>query len=372
MVPTLCNDDHETTKGFSLLTSLRQHFAALRQQDAGVPAHQPQTTPDDPCTPCWVQPYDLQYNSQNISVLGSRALTLPDSQCMSEQPVKHTKEAIRSSKFLCNSKVRRRKQRQHHKWHQQQEKHQEHFLHNKHAVSHLPAEDTQSPQHFQPDPAHFSQAAVSCEAAAKSALGQALQVHLQNSYTFSVGHTSNINQQTLSQQLHNSTPCSPSPEAVVVETYITQASANDSHPGCIRAQPRWMWQNPLKPTDSIPDRRNLCLRLNQGRQSAHTFQIASDLRKAGQLRTQNLHAAVSASVQLMHRFVVRCSAIAHMGVFTTGIFLHTSTTILTCKMASCSCRCFDVWDLKHMDYKLCMLQHPSVMQTISTADRAKV
>lgn len=308
--------DHETKKGFSLLTSLRQHFAALRQQDAGVPAPQPQTTHDDPCTPYWVQPYDPQHNSHKTVVLGSQAVTSSDPQCMNVQPAKHTKQPIRSSVFLRNSKVRRHKQRLHHRRHQQQH---EHVLHNNHPVSHLLAEDPQSSQRVQPEPACE---AVRYEAPVTAASGQALQMHhLQDGCTPSIGLTSTVNQQSCLQQLHNSTPSNPGPEAVAIKPYTIQASGHDSHFGCIRAQPRGMWQNTPKPTDSIPDRTDLCLRLNQGRQGAHTFQIASDLSKAGQLRTQNLHAAVRVSLQLMHRFVVRCSAIAHMGVFTTGAIL---------------------------------------------------
>ena len=324
MAHTACNTDHETTKGFSLLTSLRQHFAALRQQDAVFPALQPQTTPDGSSTPCWVQPYDLQLNSHKTTVLGSRALTLSDPQCINIQPGKHTKEPIRFPGCSRNNKVRRHKQRQHHKWHQQQQKHQERFLHNKHAVSHLLAEDPQSPQRLQPEPANLSapQEAVSCEGAATASLGQALQVHhLRNCCVSSVGYKSTLNQQSSLQQFDNSTPSSPDPGADAIKPYITQASARDSRCGCIRAQPRLMWQNPLKPTDSIPDKTHLLMGLNQGQQTAHTFQIAFDLSKAGQLRTQNLHAAVRASLHLLHRFVVRRSAIAHMGVFTTGISL---------------------------------------------------
>ena len=312
---------HQTTKGFSLLTSLRQHFAALRQQDAGFPEPQPQTTPDDPCTPYWVQPYDLQHNSHKTVVLGSQAFTSPDPQFMNVKPAKHTKQPIRSSVFLRNSKVRSHKQRQQHRQ-QQQEKHHEHVLHNKHPVSHLLAEDPHSSQHLQAEPACFSAPQVSYYAAATAASGQALQVHhLQDGCTPLVGHTSTVNQQSCLQQLHNSTPSSPGPGAAALQPCSTQASAHDSHFGCIRAQSRVMWQNSPKPTDSIPDRTDLCLRLDQGRQSAHTFQIASDFSKAGQLRSQNLHAAVRASLQHMHRFVVRRSAIAHMGVFTTGTSL---------------------------------------------------
>ena len=324
--------DHETTTGFSLLTSLRQHFAALRQQDAGVPATQPQTTPDDPCTPYWVQPYDLQHNSYKTTVLGTQS---SDPQRMNVQPAKRTKQPIRSPVFLRNSKIRRHRQRQHpRQQQQQQEKQHEQVLHNKHP---LLAEDPQSTQHVQPGPACLSapQEAISYGAAAAAASGQALRAHhLQNGCAPSVGLSSIINQQSSRQQLRNSTPSRLSAGTAATEPYTTQASAHDSHVGCIRAHPRLMWQDSLKPTDSIPDRTELCLRLNQGRQSAHTFQVASDLSKAGQLRTQNLHAAVRASLQLMHRFVVRRSAIAHMGVFTTGSPLLASTTLLTCRMAT--------------------------------------
>ena len=355
MAQTAYEFDHETTKGFSLLTSLRQHFAALRQQNADVLAPQPKTTLDDLCAPYWVQPYDLQHNDHKIAVLGCQALASSRPQCSNVQPAKPTKQPMRSPVFLCNSKVRRHKQRQHHRRHQQQEKHHEHVLHNNHPISHLLAEDPQGAQHVQLEPACSSapQEAVSYEAAATEALGQALRVHhLKDGSTPSIGHTSSINQRCSLQQLHNSTPSSPYPGAVAIETYTTQTLAHDSHVGCIRAQPRLMWQDSLKPTDSIPDRIDLCLRLNQGRPSAHTFQIAADLSKAGQLRTQNLHAAVRASLQLMHRFVVRPSAIAHMGVFTTGISF--ATPLLTCRMASCLRRCFDLCNIKHISCKACM------------------
>ena len=86
----------------------------------------------------------------------------------------------------------------------------------------------------------------------------------------------------------------------------------------MRAEPKHTWQGRRRPTVSIYAVTNLGLGRVQGRQTPNAFQIVSDLSKSGQLRAPNLHAAVTASMRLMHRFVVRRSAIASMGVFTTG------------------------------------------------------
>ncbi len=99
---------------------------------------------------------------------------------------------------------------------------------------------------------------------------------------------------------------------------IKASNAINSTAGCIRAEPKQSWQGRPKPTASICAVINLGLGRVQGQQTPSTFQIASDLSKSGQLRAPNLHAAVAASMRLMHCFVVRRSAIASMGVFTTG------------------------------------------------------
>ena len=99
---------------------------------------------------------------------------------------------------------------------------------------------------------------------------------------------------------------------------IKASNAINSTAGCIRAEPKQTWQGRPRPTASIYTITNLGLGRVQGRQTPIAFQIASDLSKSGQLRAPNLHAAVTASMQLMHRFVVRRSVIASMGVFTTG------------------------------------------------------
>ena len=100
--------------------------------------------------------------------------------------------------------------------------------------------------------------------------------------------------------------------------HIVASNAINSTDGCIRAEPKQSWQGRPKPTVSIYAVTDLGLGRVQGRQSPHTFQIACGLSRSGQLRAPNLHAAVTASMRLMHRFVVRRSAIASMGVFTTG------------------------------------------------------
>ena len=99
---------------------------------------------------------------------------------------------------------------------------------------------------------------------------------------------------------------------------IKVSNAINSTAGCVRAEPKQSWQGRPKPTASICAVISLGLGRVQGRQTPNVFQIASDLSKSGQLRAPNLHAAVTASMQLMHRFVVRRSAVASMGVFTTG------------------------------------------------------
>ncbi len=102
-------------------------------------------------------------------------------------------------------------------------------------------------------------------------------------------------------------------------TEDTRASnAINSTAGCVRAEPKQSWQGRPRPTASIHVVTNLGLGRIKGRQTPNVFQIASDLSKSGQLRAPNLHAAVTPSMRLMHRFVVRRSAIASMGVFTTG------------------------------------------------------
>lgn len=99
---------------------------------------------------------------------------------------------------------------------------------------------------------------------------------------------------------------------------IKASNAINSTAGCIRAEPKQTWQGRPRPTASIYAVTNLGLGRVQGRQTPIAFQIASDLSNSGQLRAPNLHAAVKASTRLMHRFVVRRSVIASMGVFTTG------------------------------------------------------
>lgn len=340
--------DHETTKGFSLLTSLRQHFAALRQQDASflpepdVLASQLQSAPKECCTPHWGQSYDLQHSSDKITALGSQALTSPDPQRRTAQPAKPAKKPSKSSVFLHDTKLRCHKQRQHHRRHKRPEKNQEQSLCP--ALHSLAEEHPETGQRFQLESALLSgpPEAVNCEAAGTTALGHTLQFHhmCQNACTPSLGQSSTPNQQSCLKQRHDPRS-SPLSGAAMTAPCTTQASAHDSHFGCIRAQPRLMWQNSLKPTDSNLERKeDICLRLNQGRQSTHTFLIASDLSKAGQLRTQNLHAAVRGSLQLMHRFVVRRSAIAHMGVFTTGISLACFINIAHIQNAAyVSCLC---------------------------------
>lgn len=337
--------DHETTKGFSLLTSLRQHFAALRQQDASVAAPQVQSDPNEFCTPYWGQSYDPQSSSGITTVLGSQALTSPDRQHGTARPAKHPKTPSKSSLVLHNTKLGCHKRRQHHRRHKHPQEHQKQILHYQHPALHLLAEDhPETGQRFQLEPAYPSAPpeAVNCEAAATRASGHTLQFHhmCQNACMLSLGCSSTPNQQSSLKQLYNPMSSPHLGAAMLAEPCTTQASAHNSHLGCIRAQPRLMWQNSLKPTDSHAGRTDVSLRVNQGRQSAHTFQIASDLSKAGQLCTQNLHAAVRGSLQLMHRFVVRRSAIAHMGVFTTGIslacaskFAHMQTPVYV----SCLC-----------------------------------
>lgn len=320
MAHTASYIDHETTNGFSLLTSLRQHFAALRQQAASVSAPQPQSNPNEFCTPYWGQPYDLQHNSDKTTAhktTGSRALTPPDHQRGATQPAKYARKSSKSSVFVHNTKLRCHKQRQHHRRHNHPAKNQEQSLHNQHSARHLLAEG-----HPEPDQLERGYQSSALPAAATTASGHTSQFHhmSQNACTPSFGLTSAPHQQSVLKQLYDPMS-SPLPRAAVTAPCTTHASAHGSHFGCIRAQPRLMWQSSLKPTDSHAGRTDICLRLTQACQSAHTFQILSDLSNAGQLRIQNLHAAVRGSLQLMHRFVVRRSAIAHMGVFTTGISL---------------------------------------------------
>ena len=338
LIPQLApSSDHDTTNGFSLLTSLRQHFTALRQQDADVHASQAHGNPDHSWTPYWVGPCDLRQNSQT-DALGSYTFKLPDSQRMIIQPAKHTKKSRKSLVFLNHNKVRHHKQRQHHKQHQRQEKHQDNVLHNLHSASHQLAGGPQNGQHHQLEAAYCSaqQEKVSLRAAATPASAQALQLHqVQNACKAHIGHSSSVltrNQHTPLPEVHNAKLASR--KTAVPETYTTQATADGSHVGCIRALPRVVWQDVLKTTDSIPATHDLCLKHFRGRPNANPFQIACDLSKAGQRRTQNLHAAVRASLQLMHRFVVRRSAIAHMGVFTTGNCFPCSETLLPCSNRS--------------------------------------
>ena len=88
--------------------------------------------------------------------------------------------------------------------------------------------------------------------------------------------------------------------------------------GCVRAEPQLTWRNMLQTSASMHAVTNLGLGGVQGRHSASLVQLGPELGKARQLRPPNLHAAVSTSRQLMHRFIVRRSAVAHLGVFTTG------------------------------------------------------
>lgn len=99
---------------------------------------------------------------------------------------------------------------------------------------------------------------------------------------------------------------------------IKASNAINSSAGCIRAEPKQSWQGRPRPTASIYAVTILGLGRVHGRQTPNIFQIASDLSKSGQLRAPNLHAAVTATLQLMYRFVLHRSAIASMGVFTTG------------------------------------------------------
>lgn len=296
--------DHGTVKDFSLITSLRQHFAALQHRGVYVP--QPQASSVDCSTSCCLQGCTLQpqaelHKSYKPLALGSHAAKSANLQHITVL-TKHVHKSQRSSTF----------QGQHNK---QAKKHNK----RQHAAVHLFAEDPQHSQHSQPVPARCS-AQQQTTSFTVMPLGHALQLHETHTRgKASIGGPSSVytpSHQTSSQNLHSAGPCST--RAPVPETHKLNLTANNSHISCIRAQPRPTWQNIVKPTGSIQVTDDPRLGHIQGRQSASTFQITFDLSKTGQLRTQNLHAAVKASMQLMHRFVVRRSPIAQMGVFTKG------------------------------------------------------
>lgn len=300
--------DHRTFKDFSLITSLRQHFAALRQRGV-VPL--PQASCGDCSTACWVQgtlhPHaELQKNYKPLAC-ASHAAKSANLQHVTVL-AKHVHKSQRSSTF----------QAQHNKQGKKQNK-------RRRAAVHLFAKDPRSSQHSQPEPARGSAQPerTSFTVAPTAPLGHSLQLHqLQTRCKASFGDPNSVhtpNQQTSNQNLHSAEPCSA--RAPMPKTHTTHPTAHNSHTSCIRAQSRLTWQNTLSPTGSIQVTDDLGLEHVHGRQSVNSFHIAFDLSKAGQLRTQNLHAAVKASMQLMHRFVVRRSPIAQMGLFTTGALL---------------------------------------------------
>lgn len=140
--------------------------------------------------------------------------------------------------------------------------------------------------------------------------------HCQSQHASSPASNSQV--QAPPQQYINSASVTP-PESPTPTAAETRRSVNaDNAAGCIRAEPRRTWQSRPGLTGSIHAVVDLGLGRVQGRQTMKPFQVASDLSKVGQLRAPNLHAAVKASRQLMHRFLVRRSAVASLGVFTTG------------------------------------------------------
>ena len=149
--------------------------------------------------------------------------------------------------------------------------------------------------------------------------------HCQSQHT--IGPADNSQLQAPLQQYMNSASVPP-PESPNPITAETKRSINaDNAAGCIRAEPRLTWQSRPGLAGSIYTVVDPGLGRVQGRQTMKPFQVASDLSKVGQLRAPNLHAAVKASRQLMHRFLVRRSAVASLGVFTTGE-LATGYTLL--------------------------------------------
>ena len=123
---------------------------------------------------------------------------------------------------------------------------------------------------------------------------------------------------------------------------IKVSIADSSTAGCIRADPKQSWQGRPRPTASICAVTSLGLGRIQDRQTSNVFQIASDLSKSGQLRAPNLHAAVTASTRLMHRFLVRRSAIASMGVFTTGLAACSLNKMTPCSCSEDLMNCIDI------------------------------
>lgn len=288
-----------------------------------------QVNTDDSCTSCWTQSCTshpqaqllLHHKSHKPFANGSHAATSAPRQRVTVQLAEHTHRSPRSPVFLVRDN----------KHHQKKQLRQ-------HAATQLVAEDSPNSQHPQLGAACRSAETASLEAAPTAPLLHALQLPLvQKRCKPSVGDSSSVltpYQQASVQDLHGASTGTAVPQA-----HTTHTTPHISNVSCIRAQPRLTWEDNIKPTDSVQVTNDICLGHIQGRQSTHTFQVAPDLSKAGRLRTQNLHAAVKASMHLMHRFVVRRSRIAHMGVFTTGSLLCWLLTSPHTRHQSVSCSC---------------------------------
>lgn len=319
--------DQGGNKDFNLLKSLRLHFAALDQQNPSSHPPQQPVVPGESWTLPWVQACQLQPHAtpqpiptQNSSRLPAEMLphsTHPArTQDKNLQLASHIKKSFRSSTIPHKSKVKHRKQHQHHKQSSIGCR-QVHLPSNSAAAS---LQLVGNPQgrvihHAKSVPSFFQQNLAN-STSTEITLPKEVH-HLQDACMDQPLEPDQHEAPYLLCKAHKSSSLGSSQMSDAQRLITEQATAPVSNV-CIRAKPKQAWQRTVKPASGIYEITDLCLGHIQGRQPANTFQIASELGKAGQVRTQNLHAAVKASKQLMHRFVVRQSAVAHMGVFTKG------------------------------------------------------
>ena len=341
---------------FDLLKSLRQHFAALDQQVASSQPLQTPATLSDPSTMFWLQSCQLQSYatpepapSKNLcqSSTAVSAQSGPPATALHRnlQLASQINKSFRSSAILHKSKAKHNKRHKDHK--QRRLDSQQGDLSSILEISNLQSQGHHIHHAKSVHPFFQQDLSSSPSTVAVSSTQEHL---LQNACRPCVDQPQSPDKDEAPQlpcKAHKNRSLVSFQMADAQQLITEQATASNSNV-CIRAKPKLAWQRTVKPAAGIYVTTDLCLGHIHGRQTVTCFQIASDLGKAGQLRTQNLHAAVKASKQLMHRFVVHHSAVAHMGVFTKGaclaalcrshdsLWLHSLPIGQACKVSSFS------------------------------------
>ena len=322
--------DQVATSEFGLLTSLRQHFAALRQQDDSFNAPAHPASRESSLTIAAATLTSCSCNSKTQSVLLQRNVILPTAQKshkpnsardQHQKPFLHHLRKAYGSTAVHKAKAQHRCQNPKHACLRRQQQQadlsgilsasEQQFASS--CQGHHAAQCRQLPATGQQDMVSDRFAVIAIPKHTNQ-LQRCKTPITNNSFLFMMPHAA-------LQAPHSS------PSIDLAEPTPHKAAARCRQP-CIRAKPKAAWQNILNSADSIYMTHGLCLGHIQGCQVANTLHIASALSKSGQLRAQSMHATVKASKRLMHRFVVRRSTVAQMGVFTTGECLVHVTSMI--------------------------------------------